>query len=400
MPQRPTDLIAHLLDHEPKGAQNPAARTVLALTIQKFILQILLERAATVVPTRDVMPVLKNFQMEARPHQLRIIATDMELSMIAATEIVTVEQPGCVVIPARKLLDIVREADDGDVSIQVASTGLAHITIARTTWRLKLDSGEDYPALPEVTDAIMAPINRRDFATALGAVAYAACRDVNRPSLMMIDVRSGTMTACDGAARFQQATVGTFPFGFQLPVGAVDDLLKLLTKVDVQDIRIGESDHHLIFSLGTDLFIVNKLHASFPNLEATFLRPALTNRHPLTVDRGDLLQAIKRVRINADRNTAAIALRLAPGTITVASRDMYGNDATETVTAEWNGPERTLAVNHGFLTDLIGGHPGRTLEFRIGEDTKTRKSPILLRDPDAGTTGVVQQMLSDWLTTP
>src|SRR5947207_9417582 len=67
----------------------PAAVEI-AFTVKRFILQLLLERAITVVPTRDVMPVLKNAQFDVRANRLRVIASDTELSMIASTELVTV----------------------------------------------------------------------------------------------------------------------------------------------------------------------------------------------------------------------------------------------------------------------------------------------------------------------
>ncbi len=54
-------------------------------------------------------------------------------------------------------------------------------------------------------------------------------------------------------------------------------------------------------------------------------------------------------------------------------------------------------VNHAYLADLIGAHPGVTLHFRLGEDNRTRKSPVLLSDDETGTIGVVQQMLADWV---
>jgi len=396
------------------GTDNPAAAFAAGLaaappaeigfTIKRFILQLLLDRAATVVPTRDVMPVLKNFQIDVRPGRLRVIASDTELSMIATTELVEVDAPGVAVFPARKMLDIVREADEGDVRIRVRGQAAA-ITIGRTTWNLMLAGGADYPAMPEITEVTLVAVERAAFAASLHAVRYAACRDANRASLNMIDVAHGRMTACDGA-RFAQAGTAELPFTCQIPIGAVDDLLKLLKGSDLTDIHVGESKLHLIFRLGADVFIVNKLIAQFPDLEALWLRPALSNKQPLRVERADLLTAIKRVRITADPNTSAIGLHLAPaapgapgapGRLSVSARDKYKNAAEETIDeVGWDGPERTLVVNHAFLTDMIGGHTGPTLTFLLGEDTKTRKAPLLLRDPDTGTVAVVQQMLLDW----
>ncbi len=393
--------IADLLSDGAKPAPAPArAGAAVEFTVRRFVLQQLLDKAATVIPSRDVMPVLKNFQIEVTHARLRIVATDLELSMISTTDLVDVAHPGVIVMPARKMLDIVREAEhDAQVHVRVeAGTGgaTAAVTIGRTTWNLRLQSGLDYPPMPEITDVTFTTVDRAAFAAGLASVRYAACKDANRASLMMIDVNNGRMTACDGS-RFQQATVPDLPFSCQIPIGAVDDLVKLLRNPDVETIRIGHSDNHIIFTFGADVFIVNKLFAPFPDMEALLLRPALENRHTLSVDRTELLTAIKRIRINADPETSAIALALQPGKVTVQARDKFGNTAAETVDADWEGPERTIVVNHQFLTDMVGPYDGTTCTFFLGEDTRARRSPLLLRNDDAGTVGVVQQMLADWV---
>jgi DNA polymerase III subunit beta len=388
------DLLASMLDATDSYTAAPTRGPVIEFMIKKYLFQLLLERAVPIVPTRDPMPVLKNVQLDVRPDRLRVIATDTELSMIASTELVHVTTPGVAVIPARKLTDICREAGEGEVHVRVAG-GTARIAIGATTWTLALQSGEDYPALPDIGDIVLTSVPRVSFAAALQAVRYAA-RDATRASLALIDVQGGRLTACDGA-RFQQATMGDYPVHFQLPIGAVDALVKLVTKTDVTDLNIGQSEHHLIFQAGADVFIAAKLMTRMPDMEATLLRPALANRHPLVVDKADLVTAVKRVRINADTATSAIALRLATGALTVSSRDKFGNEASETIQAQWGGPERVVVVNHSFLTDMIATHAGRVLHFSLGDDTRTRPAPVLLRDPDTAAIGVAQQMWADWV---
>jgi DNA polymerase-3 subunit beta len=370
------------------------APVTLDLTIKKFVLANLLDKTAPVIATRDVMPVLKNFQLTAQPDRLRVVASDLELTMIATTQLVTVTTPGVAVLPAQKMTQIVREARDDDVHLQVCKLA-ASVTIGPTTWHLQLQAGHDYPATPTVGDAVFATVERTAFVNALHAVRYAACKDAERASLMLIDIRAGKMTACDGA-RIQQAAFGALPFDCQLPIGAVDDLLKLLKLVDLPTISIGDTATKLIFRLGDDLFIVSKLATQAHDMESQLLRPALTNHRQLTVDRDELTRAVRRVRINADKETSAIALRLAPDRLTVAARDKFGNQSQETIDAGWAGPARTVVVNHAFLTDMLAGYSRPDCSFWLGDDTASRKTPMLLKDPQTGLVGALQQMHMDW----
>jgi DNA polymerase-3 subunit beta len=363
---------------------------------KKFVFQALFEKASSVVPSKDIMPVLKNFQVEALEGKVRVVATDLELSVISENEMVEVSRQGMAVFPAKKILDIIREAEDGDMEFNVTN-GTATIKVEKATWVLKLQSGDDYPALPDLGELESHVVNRVKFLGAIQAVRYAAAKDTTRPSLMMIDVTNGKMTACDGA-RFQQADLGDdFPLSLQLPIGAVGDLVRLLRTTDQPDITIGETDFHLVFRVGNDVFIANKLMAQFPNVEELLLRPALSNKQQLLIDREELVAAVKRVRINSDLASSAIVLELSSDQCRVVSKDKFGNSSEETLLASWQSGDRSIAVNHVFLSEMLAMYDGQSCKFLLGEDTKSRKSAVLLIDDESGTTGIINQMRQDWV---
>jgi DNA polymerase-3 subunit beta len=359
---------------------------------KRFAFQQLLEKAARVVPAKDIMPVLKNFLIELTAEGvLRVMATDLELSILSSTEAVRMVVPGSAVFPAKKLLTILREADEGDVEVALAG-GTARIIIANASWQLRLPAGDDYPMLPDTSNLQVYPVDRVRFLAAVQAVRGAAARESTRANLMMLDVSNGKMTACDGV-RFQQARLGEdFPLSLQIPIGAVDDLLTILRSTELEHVQIGESENFLVFRVGTDVFVANKLDAQFPDVEKIMLRPALENRFELQVDRQELIDAVKRVRINADTETSAIGLRISDGHLTVVSRDKYGNAAEEELLAGWSQGDRLIVVNHTFLSDMLTMYDAASCQFRLGTDTKSRKSPVMLSDEESGTVGIIQQL--------
>lgn len=390
------DFISSILDTQTDDFLPAPRDERVHFTIAKHVLAVLLDKAATVVPTHDVMPVLKNFHVQAISGKLWITATDLELSMVVMTPLVNITTAGMCVLPAKKLVSIVREAADETVSIRVTGT-TGHIIIGRASWTLRLAGGDDYPPMPALGDTEFVSVDRVKLHHALAVTKYAASRDPNRASLNMVEIRNGRLIATDGS-RFQHSLLDVLPEDMTLhvPIAAVDDLLRLLKICDLDDIQLGQSANHLIFRLGSDMFIVNKLLAQFPDMEQQLLKPALENKHELRADKNDLLHAIKRVRINADTESSAIALIITKTDITVQAKDKYGNTAAETVPASFTGAARTVVVNHGFLFDMFKGYAGDTAVFRLGDDTKNRKSMLLLEDPD-GSVGVINQMSSDWV---
>jgi DNA polymerase III sliding clamp (beta) subunit (PCNA family) len=138
--------------------------------------------------------------------------------------------------------------------------------------------------------------------------------------------------------------------------------------------------------------MAGKLASEYPDQEKRLLTPNLANNQTLTVDKQDLVSAIRRVRITADQETAAIGLRLAPGKLTVVSRDKNSNAAKEEIPAQWTSKERLVVVNHEHLQDLLGLAGGPQVTFRLGADAGKRGSPLLLTDDKAGTAGVIGQL--------
>lgn len=387
------DLLASIMADDAAELPELEQPEVLNFEVKKFVLQVLLEKAITVVPVRDVMPVLKCFQFQLDRQRLRVVASDLEMSLVASTPMVSVTTPGIACFPAKKLLEVVKSAEDADVLIRVKGT-TARITIGRAAWTLQLPGGHDYPAMPAITEAEFTTIGRRPFLDAIQAVRYAASRDPSRSNLNIIDVREGKLTACDGS-RIQQINIANFSQSLRIPMSAVDDLIRLLKISELETVDVGQSTDKLIFRFGSDVFIVNKFEAQFPDMEAQMLRPAMENRHVLTVDKTELLDAVRRVRINADVESSAIALELAGGQLTITAKDKYGNTAAETLDATFTGPPHTVMVNHRYFAEMVNTYGDSTCVFRLGVDTKTRRTPLLLQSEKG--VGVVQQMLSDWM---
>jgi DNA polymerase III subunit beta len=70
-----------------------------------------LQSVIGVVERRQTMPVLANVLLAARDGRLHITGTDLEVELVAASA-VSVQQPGDITVPGRKLLDIFRSLPD------------------------------------------------------------------------------------------------------------------------------------------------------------------------------------------------------------------------------------------------------------------------------------------------
>ena len=278
--------------------------------IKKFVpQQTLPRRPSPSCPTRDVMPVLKCFQFNVDPQRLRVIASDMEMTLIATTPMVSVTWPGVAVFPARKLLDIVKSAEDADVTIHVtapppasssaAPHGHCNSPAATTTRRMPAITEAEFTRRP-------GSLHRRDPAPCATPPAATPAAPTSTSSTSPT-ANSPPATA----SRIQQIRFAEFPISLRIPIIAVDDLLRLLKISELDTIYVGQSENKLIFRFGPDVFIVSKFFAQFPDMEAPCCAPPWRTGTASTSTRADLLAAIRRVRINADAESSGH--RPAPG---------------------------------------------------------------------------------------
>jgi DNA polymerase III sliding clamp (beta) subunit (PCNA family) len=226
---------------------------------------------------------------------------------------------------------------------------------------------------------------------------------------MQVLIRNGTVTACDGGRlhRVDLRAIGTTA-DLTIPTKVVDELLKALRNSDAEFLRMGYDDQHLVFRIEDDSIVAQRLLIPFPEVESLLLGPAFSNTNTLTVDRVELADSIKRVRVNADPDSAVILLSLLPGkkddqgnlqwSLAIRAKDRQGNASQEVIGCQWvgNGKPQELAFNHHYLSDLLAVYDSETVIFRVGDDTKTLKTPLFLEDRALGFTAIVQQVAGVW----
>ena len=361
------------------------------IEIKKQVMQTLLDKAANVMGgVKDITPIVKNFLIEGTDNGISVIATDLSLSVIAKTTVVRTGDFGRAIFP-QMFYDIVKEAPD-DVMCIIVNGREAIVKCGTAEWSIKLMDAAEYPEIP--TSACASQVfDKAGFMAALSKVRLAMSVNENRQSLRMVDINEGKVRATDGVRLHQVVVESLKGINMQIPVAAVDDLIRLLKSpdvVDVKDIGFGVTEQLLIFQIHEDMFIINKVIYEFPDVEAVILKPAESNDELLQVNKVALRAAVRRVRITADMDTNAIVGILEGSLFVLACRDKYGNTSKQSIDVNWPHDKRELLVNHNHLMDLITIVDGGDCMFYFGKDRGKRRSFVVLRE--GATIGVLGQL--------
>lgn len=372
----------------------------LEFTVRRAMLAQLADWAMTAVPSSATLPVNGCFQVTVSPERLQVAATDQATAVLAEIPAVLSQSAGQVYLPARKLRSILSEAREGDVIVSVKGN-LAVVTAGTASWQLRLPPLDGYTGMPDLSAAAFAPVNRENLRWALDTVRHAVGKDAGRPAFTQVRINgdaTGRMFAsATDSSQFSCAPVNGFPCNMLIPGGVLDDLLKLLAKSPVDDAEVAEAGPYAVFRVGPVTLAALRMGAPFPNVDQLFLGPVKGNDMKLGVDKDELTAALRRVRVNTDASTSAVALIADSdsgkrGRLTVTARDKGGNSAEEVIPAAWEGGQHLMVVNAVFLAGLLAAHPSAACEFMVGKDRGKLRAPLLLKDEDKQVTGTCPQM--------
>jgi DNA polymerase-3 subunit beta len=220
------------------------------------------------VSSRTAIQILSGILLEAAGDELRLAATDMELSLRAAVP-ATVEGDGAVVLPGRTLVDIARLLPGDEVTIEHrAAESVVHVGSGSASYTLHTYNAEDFPRLPELTETFA--VDREALLETIGRVARAASRDEARPVLTGVLVQFAgdrlVMAATDSyrlAVKETALSSAAPELEAIVPSRALQELSRI--PGDGDQIAVGVQENQVLFSVGGVWLTTRRIDGQFPN---------------------------------------------------------------------------------------------------------------------------------------
>jgi len=346
-----------------------------------------LATAGRAVGTRSsAQVVLSGVRIESVGNHLTVVGTDLDLTVHVTTEAIGITDGVCVA-PAKLLADIVRSLEPGAVTIESEGEKI-EIGAARSRFSLRTFPVADFPSLPAPPEpATFLPAG--GLASALRQVVRAASGDDARPLLTGVLIApEGTgvrLVATDSYRLALRDIAGSDAFSdtsqILVPARALAELQRLSalgtgSKGDAVEgggddtgpmVGLSIGDHDVTFTAGDVKVSTRLLDGTYPDYRQ--LIPAeYPNR--LHVGKDSLLDALRRVRLLVRDNTTPVRLSMRHGGVdlTVVSQEV--GDASETVDADFEGDDLTIAFNPTYLIDGVEAVAGDEVLLETVDATK------------------------------
>ncbi len=302
------------------------------------------------------LPILGNILLETRDTgELSLVGTDLEVGISTRLE-VEVQEPGSITVPARKLLDIVRELPEGDVHITVAKNNAVNIRAGKAFFKIMGLGKEDYPRLPEWKEENALEVDQAVVKECLSLTVFAISNDETRYVLngIFVAVKETKIqfVATDGrrlalAEKDLKEKVKK-PFEMIIPTKAVNELSKILGWEGT--VKIIPSQNQVIFHFGDTYLISRLIEGNFPNYKQVIPKEGKTQSQ---VSRDSFLQAVRRASLLTSSDSPAVKVDFVKGRILVSSRSPNLGEAKEEIEADTNGNDISIGFNPHYLTDAL-----------------------------------------------
>ena len=336
-----------------------------------------------VIPAKSFNPILENIFLEASPGTLRLVATDLEttLEVLVPENDVTgcrVEDGGKACLPARFLLDILKQIDSETVTMETPDE--RSMTVVWTNGRSQLPTidTEDYPAVDlTVADGVETTLAAEVLAKALAATAYACAEDEVRPAMngVLFDLsNSGLALVASDSHRLivediPEVTAGT-PTQFILFRRHANLVKGICTEGETVSVRMNATN--AVFRFADMTLAVRGCTGRFPKYRDVIPK---NNTNVLTTDRKGLVAILRRISVCANRVSQHVKVELVTeatgSTMKLTAEDLgFGLNAYEEMPVDYDGENMSIGFKASFLVEMLSNIEGENVRISLSDSRR------------------------------
>jgi DNA polymerase-3 subunit beta len=311
-----------------------------------------LQTLARVASTRSAIQALSGVKIAAAEGSIELQATDTDLSIRMPMN-GTVDKPGAVVLPARLLLEVVRQLGAGEVTLELRGEEQdVEVQSGTAQYHLRALRLEDFPELPESGGDTQIAMPAEAFVETIARVSRSASRDETRPILTGVLVSASgkelRMVATDSYRLSVKETALESElkesFEANVPARALEELARLL-EPETETITISVKSNQIVFEIGSVALSSRLIDGQFPNYQQ-LLPDAF--EHELTISTEEFLTVARRIALMAQKN-APLRLGFTDGELTLSAQTPDVGEAKDTLPVPFAGEPLEIGFNPEFL---------------------------------------------------
>ena len=360
-----------------------------------------LQKISGVLSTSSTLPILEDFLFELTEEKLRITASDLETTI--SVELLTdkAEDPGIVAIPAKMLLDIMKTFPELPVTISVNMDNLGiELFAGEGKYKLVGHRSDEFPQVPTLDNTQSVQLNGALLVNAFNKTLFATGNDELRPVmsgvLCEINKNEITFVATDAhkLVKYKRGDVKTGETAsFILPKKPLSHLKNVMPDDDEVEVKLEFNDSNAVMEFEDITLICRLIDGKYPNYEAVI---PTQNPFKLTIDRKNLLNALRRVAIFGSKSTHQVRFKISGKELILTAEDLdFSSEAKERLTCSYDGEDIEIGFNSRFMQEMLS-----TLDVDnvVVEMSAPNRAGILVPEESDGNEDILMLIMPVMLT--
>ena len=364
--------------------------------IEKKLLLNLIGPTQNIVEKRNTMPILVNILLEAEGTQLKVFATDLEVSLTDQVES-QVLQAGKVAVSAKKLFEITKELREGPIRLIKKENNWLQIEQGKYRSQLVGVSADEYPIFPSYSSQSFLKVDASVLKEMIDKTIYSVSSDETRYHLngVFFEISQSNgfkMVATDGhrLSLISKTIDSGFPAplvsqGVIIPRKGLNEIKKVLD-ASSGPVEIAIEGSQFILKSGRAVLMIRLIEGKYPNYQQ-FIPTKLTQK--ILINREAFLSSLKKVSMMANEKSKAVLLNVSKGRMEISSNNPELGDAKDEIEVEYSGHDLKIGFNARYIQDVLTAMNQENIDFEVNDHL----SPGLVRPHnDTSYTCVVMPM--------
>lgn len=335
-----------------------------------------LQAVSRVINSKNALPILDCFLFQLEDGTLSVTVSDSETTMVTSLEVSNSDANGRFAIVAKTLIDVLKEIPEQPLAFEV-NPQTYEITVQYQNGQYSLvgQNANEFPQSASLSESavriemsaqvLLAGINRSVFATADDEL-----RPVMNGIYFDITTEDITIVASDGHKLMRCKTLqarGKERAAFILPKKPANMLKGLLPK-ESGEVVIEFDERNALFTLEGYTMVCRLIEGRYPNYNSVIPQ---NNPHKVTIDRQQLIGALRRVSIFSSQASSLVKLRMQENQMVVSAQDIdFSTSAEETQVCQYAGSPMSIGFKSTFLIDILNNISSEEVVIELADPSR------------------------------
>jgi DNA polymerase III subunit beta len=332
-----------------------------------------LQHIAGVINANTVLPILEDFLFEVEKNKLNVVATDLETVMRIQLDI-EAKDTGKVCIPARILMDSLKNIADQPLTFNIDKSFAVEITSDNGKYKVMGENPDNFPKEPASDDTTSFTMPASALITAINKTLFAVSNDDLRPAMTGVyfelnkDYVQFVATDAHRLVRYKRTDANAPKADSFIVPRKPLNLLKAALPGNEDEITISYNSNHLFVRHGTTQMSCRLIDARFPDYKVVI---PTDNPYKMVVSKSDFQSALRRVNVFSNKSTNQVVLNISGSELQLAAQDVdFSFEGNERMKCSYDGEDLAIAFNARFLIEMLNAADSDEVRLELSTPTK------------------------------